>query len=149
MKTKSTKSKTQEIVINACYGGFSLSYEGVMLYAKLAGFKLYAFTNAMDKEGHLDFSHFVPYDGGTKEWMVHYSKKPLNTDGTYVDNAYFSDRDIPRDDKNLITTVKQLGEKANGSCAKLKVIEIPAGVKWEIEEYDGNEHVSESHERWS
>jgi hypothetical protein len=151
MKTKSTKSasKTQEIVINDCYGGFSLSHKGVMLYAKLAGFKLYAFTDTRGKDGHLDFKHFVPCAGNKHDWMVHYSKKPLKKDGTYVEDSYFHARDIPRDDKNLISVVKQLGKKADGDCAKLKIVKIPVGVKWEISEYDGIEHVAESHERWS
>jgi hypothetical protein len=31
-----------KIVINDCYGGFGLSYEGVMRYAELKGIKLYS-----------------------------------------------------------------------------------------------------------
>ena len=31
----------------------------------------------------------------------------------------------------------------------LKVVEIPDDVEWEIEEYDGNEWVSEVHRCWS
>lgn len=34
---------TKKVVYNTCYGGFSLSYKAVMLYAKLNNINLYAF----------------------------------------------------------------------------------------------------------
>lgn len=39
--------------------------------------------------------------------------------------------------------------KADGKCAELKIIEIPDDIEWEIEEYDGWEHVAEKHRVWS
>lgn len=57
-------------------------------------------------------------------------------------------RDIPRDDKHLVQIVKKMGKQANGSYADLKIVEIPADIKWHIEEYDGNEHVAEDHRAW-
>ena len=42
----------------------------------------------------------------------------------------------------LVRCVETLGVEANGACADLKVIKIPAGVEWEVEEYDGNEWVA-------
>jgi len=53
-----------------------------------------------------------------------------------------------RSDLKLVECVEKLGEKANGECAKLKVIEVPDEVKYEIEEYDGREHVAECHSTW-
>lgn len=49
----------------------------------------------------------------------------------------------------LVRVVEELGAKANGRFAKLKVVEIPDDVEWEIAEYDGNEHVAEKHRTWS
>ena len=60
-----------------------------------------------------------------------------------------SDHDIPRDDKDLVEIVESLGSLANGSCAELSVIEIPAGVNWYVEEYDGMERIAERHRTWS
>jgi hypothetical protein len=60
----------------------------------------------------------------------------------------FYDRDIPRDDAALILVVEELGDAANGLCADLKIVEIPDGVNWYIEEYDGLEHVAERHRTW-
>ena len=41
-----------------------------------------------------------------------------------------------------------MGEKANGTFAKLQLVEIPDGVGWQVEEYDGMEWVSEKHRTW-
>lgn len=60
-----------------------------------------------------------------------------------------SDRNIARDDKDLIEIVESLGSLANGSCAELKVVEIPDGIEWSVHEYDGNEWVAEAHRTWS
>lgn len=58
--------------------------------------------------------------------------------------------DIPRDDARLVACVEFLGSAvASGEFAKLKVVEVPAGVSWHIEEYDGWEHIAEDHEIWS
>jgi hypothetical protein len=138
----------QRIVINNCFGGFSLSHEGVMAYAKRKGIKLYPFVEKR-VNGHMDFNNFESYDGQHDIVCIHYSTKPLPKNGKYSEEGYFRDRDIKRDDPDLIAVVKKLGKKANGICADLKVVEIPDGVKWEIDEYDGNEHVQEECRKWS
>jgi hypothetical protein len=93
----------QYIVINDCYGGFSLSDRGILEYKKLAG----------------------------------------------ITDPSFYDRDIPRDDPYLIKVVRELGMGANGSCANLKIVEVPGDVKWIVQEYDGAEWIAEEHRTWS
>jgi hypothetical protein len=61
----------------------------------------------------------------------------------------FSLFDFPRNDPTLIRVVKELGERANGNYSKLKIIEIPLDVDWEIQDYDGIEWVAEKHRTWS
>jgi len=56
--------------------------------------------------------------------------------------------DIKRDDPKLVECVEKLKNKANGSCAELEVVEIPDGVVWEIDEYDGVETIREKHRSW-
>ena len=56
--------------------------------------------------------------------------------------------EIARDDYDLVYIVETLGEKANTSYSMLKVVEIPAEVEWQIEEYDGSEHIAEHHRTW-
>lgn len=134
-----------KIVINARFGGFSLSYEGVMLYAKLKGIKLYAFHNPDIKDWH----KYERWDGeGEIPFCVHYNKLPKWSGKDHEKNC-FSDRDIERDDPALIEVVEKLGDKASGKCAELKIVEIPDGTDWVIDEYDGNEHIDEVHKSWS
>jgi hypothetical protein len=60
-----------------------------------------------------------------------------------------SEYEIPRNDPALVQVVEEMGARANGRCAELKVVEIPDGVQWTISEYDGNEHIAEVHRTWS
>lgn len=53
-----------------------------------------------------------------------------------------------RDNPILVRVVEELKEEANGPCANLKIVGIPNNVKWQIEEYDGNECVAELHRTW-
>ena len=53
-----------------------------------------------------------------------------------------------RTDLKLIECIETLGKKANGSCASLKVIDIPDDVNWTISEYDGRETIEEVHRVW-
>jgi hypothetical protein len=57
--------------------------------------------------------------------------------------------DIPRECPVLVALVEEYGASINGAFSALKVVEIPDGVNWYIEEYDGLEHISERHRTWS
>lgn len=61
----------------------------------------------------------------------------------------FHDREIERYDPLLVEIVEQLGDKANGKCAELAIVEVPDGIKWLLEEYDGKEWIAEVHRTWS
>lgn len=137
----------KKIVVNKCFGGFGLSHKAIMRYAEIKGFKLYPFVEERDANGNLNFDKYKPYIEGEKAFFIHYSKKPLKN-GKDVENAYFSDRDIPRNDVTLVQIVKELGVDANGDFAKLEITEIPDDVNWEIDEYDGLETIHEKHRSW-
>ena len=140
----------KEVIINNCFGGFSLSHEGVMEYAKTKGIKLYPFIDKRNPDGSLqsyESKAFEPYTNQTDTWMIYYTTKPLKN-GKYDEDAWFSERDIDRDDPDLIKTVRKLRKKANGSCAELKIIKIPSDVEYEIDEYDGLESIHEKHRSW-
>ena len=71
-----------------------------------------------------------------------YKELQLEWDGFGYD--FRDDRSNPK----LVEVVEKLGKKASGSLANLKVVEIPDNAEWEIEEYDGQEWVSEKHRTW-
>jgi hypothetical protein len=66
---------------------------------------------------------------------------------TWDDYGYEFNHD--RTNPKLIECVEKLGDKrASGKYACLKVVEIPDGVDWEINDYDGCETVHEKHRIW-
>lgn len=77
------------------------------------------------------------------------SEKAYKYLGIPWDGYGFAYRDEEnRTDPYLVKCIETLGDDASGACAELKVVDIPDDVKWEIEEYDGLEWVSEEHRSW-
>lgn len=69
---------------------------------------------------------------------------------TEADRAAWYDRDIARDDPVLIQVLERLGaNECSGKYAALRIVEVPDGVKWTVEEYDGKEWVAEVHRTWA
>jgi len=142
-----------KIVINRCYGGYGLSHKAVIEYAKLVDIKLYAYISDGEITASSDKNKYRLFVGGKRDgWaVIHYVKRKLK-DGEDIDdvgdNDYFSEGDIPRNDLYLVKVVEELGVKANGNYAKLKIVEIPDNVEWQIEKYDGMEWVAEKHRKW-
>jgi hypothetical protein len=147
------KDNLREIIVNKCYGGFSLSSLAVKRYAEIKGFKIYPYAIDHDySKGYKIVKYtlrLLKWDLANKESCVHYVKKLVTTyEELNKDNNYFYDRDIARDDLILVQVVKEMKDKANGSYAKLEITKIPSDIEWHIEEYDGMEHVAENHRTW-
>jgi hypothetical protein len=58
-----------------------------------------------------------------------------------VDDQRFFVYTIQRHDPVLIEVIKELGNKANGSCAELQIISIPKHAGYSLDEYDGMETI--------
>lgn len=112
-----------KIVINSDYGGFSLSDEAILEYGKRKGLNLIKDENT--------------------NWRTSIFYKE-----SVAKENYFDEREIPRNDVDLIAAIEALGASANGFCANLKIVEIPEDVNWRIEENDGLEWVAEKHRTW-
>jgi hypothetical protein len=143
-----------KLVINKCYGGFSLSLEAIRAYAKAKGETLYFYHRTKYKhEGGVDECERMDEVGDITDSFMTYKLlddvgKRVGGDALYQ-ARWLHDRDISRDDKDLVGVVEELGsERASGKFAQLEIVEIPDGANWELEEYDGIEWVSESHQRW-
>ena len=143
-----------KVVINDCYGGFSLSPEGEQAYLERKGETPFFYVNRrFDEGGRVDFDKMERWRPDMEGFVVVYTY--LEDLGDFPDNKheresarYFSAREIERNDPDLVAVVEELGEKADGRHAKLKVVEIPDDVEWEIDEYDGLEHIAETHRVW-
>ena len=140
----------KEIVINACYGGFSLSKEAESELAKLQGKQVfwymqtkYEHTGGINEYQRVDIHH-----KGHFYYSLSRDLGETINDIPDGEDVWFPSREIARDNVNLIAIVKKLGSRADGSCAKLKIVKIPDDVKWVIDEYDGYESVEEDHRSW-
>lgn len=154
-----------KIVVNKCFGGFSLSALAVKRLAELNGKPCYFFKKeyknnkscnvpvSIDecKKNLFFFAYTVPdpdeYTALTKEWhqMTDEEKTEHNRKYDEINLTAIPDDRI---DAKLIQVVEELGEAANGNCAELEIIEIPDDVDWQIDEYDGLESVHEKHRVW-
>lgn len=105
-----------KVVINRCYGGFSLSREAVLRAREISG--------------------NPKWGGATIKGDVH--------DGGYIcdsDFGYTDHENIPRHDPVLVQVVEELGtEAASGMCARLMVKETYSPA-YRIDEYDGMERI--------
>lgn len=138
-----------KIVINKCFGGFSLSDEAIDMYLTLKGRKYYKYERETKGEQNLMGSLFLFCP---KDDCFRLEKEFLEKDGNWKNfnelNLCFRNQDIPRNDPDLVKVVNKLKSKANGRFAELKVVTIPDDVKWEITEYDGLESIEEIHRSW-
>jgi len=66
----------------------------------------------------------------------------------YTSESEFRKEELRRDDRDLVTAVEEMQEKAGGNWSELKIVEVPDDVEWEIQEYDGWEWVAEKHRTW-
>ena len=134
--------KMTKVVINDCYGGFGLSHGATMEYGKRKGLDLVPYEPAKKEDGHWSVVEYTPLTS-EKPWMILYRI------GRDPEGPVFSSSGIPRDDPDLIDLVETWGYKADGDHARLRIVEVPDGIAWEIGEYDGNEWVAEKHQTWS
>ncbi len=121
-----------KVVINVCFGGFSLSDEAMELYLNKKGIKFV--KSSPDKYSTVYANK--PYVNGFEEFID-------------PDIEFYYSRVIDRNDPILIEVVQEMGKKANGAHADLKIVDIPDDVDWEIHDYDGNETVREKSRSWS
>lgn len=127
-----------KIVINRCQGGFGLSHKAIMRYAELQGIKLYWKIDEIRKKAYKEKA--TPDNPSV---VVDYYTTP-----EFKKGSYFSEYEIERDDINLIKVIEELKEKANGMHAKLKIVEVPDVINWELEERNGMECIAEIHRTW-
>lgn len=144
-----------KVVINRCFGGFSISEKAARHMAaagskqaqaevarheaELAAFRAYRDDGVKPTGDERDFRT------GMWDISIKYNKVPDFHGYGYGDGF---EGGYDRADPLLVAAVEALGAEANGQHASLSVVEIPDGVNWHIDEYDGSEHVAEDHRTW-
>lgn len=114
----------RQVVVNNCHGGFSISRDAELLYLERARIEYVL----QDRDSRND----------TERWGQ----------AIMINDQEWNSRMLPRDDVVLVSVLQELGKLAWGDHAELKIVEIPAAVEWEINEYDGREWVAQAHQRW-
>lgn len=89
-----------------------------------------------------------PNDYNSKKKWHSMTMDEKTADNKKWEAIYINNSPNNRSDPALIQAVEELGDAANGDYAELKIVEIPDGVEYTIEEYDGLEHVAEKHRTW-
>ena len=149
-----------KVAINNCYGGFSLSPLAIERIATLNGRGCYFFKQAATEpyvpitieeaaETFIFWAFDVP-NPNDFVWLDSLERTPEENaanDEWYKVHSLDS-RPENRADPILIQVIEELGKKANGTFAKLKVVKIPDGIEYEIDEYDGIESIHETHRSW-
>ena len=113
-----------KIILNKWYGGFDVSKEAYMLYAKKKGLTLYLYTSNFGgskkciykkTNDEILFKNYFTKDLGDN---IEISNADYKKYCLYLDDTY-------RKDTTLIEVVEELGDKASGRFGNLKVVEIP------------------------
>lgn len=137
-----------KIAINRCYGGFSLSHKAIEMLMKRKGLGCYRYKQT--KFSYYDgVNEYTRLDGDESASFVHYSTADLGKKIEKIPNEnYWYYGNLERTDRDLISVIEKLGDEASGEFGSVKVIEIPDGVDWEIDDYDGVESIHEKHSVW-
>lgn len=120
----------KKVVINSCYGKFSLSEKAFSEYLKRKRAKCVSPAN------EFGWTKFTENLISGKNYISHYD---------YVSPSNLTTREDP----DLIEIIENLGEESFGMFASLKIVEIPDDVKYEITEFDGLETIREKCRTWS
>lgn len=126
-----------KVVINKCYGGYGLS-KRALLELHRRGSAAVAAVSPKNYFGRDRNDEYVAMRMRERDLVV--------VDGKII---VYNDDDSARSDKILVEVVEELGAAANGDCADLGIVEIPDGICFEIEDYDGRERINETHRSWS
>lgn len=123
----------QQVVYNTCFGGFGV-HESVVKWVR---------ENKSELLERYD-SKYV------KEIADSTISGEMFSDGSGPkrgNELHISPRELSRDNELLADIVSErttYGGRYNGDHASLQVAEVPDGVSWTINEYDGRETVQES-----
>ena len=123
----------QRVVYNSKFGGFGVHDDAVMWVRenKDALSDEYTETDIMEFVNATIAGEYYSDGSGPKHQYRNYTS------------------DISRDNEllaDVVTNETDYDGQINGSHANLSVAEVPDGVEWEIDEYDGNETVREKAE---
>ena len=136
-----------KVILNKCYGGFGVSQEAYELYAKKKGIEIFSYK----LECRNDKPIYRKTDMGSSIFTITFTKDFGDCVELSDDNSEKYILELcsnHREDPVLIEVVEELGKKANGPFGELVVVDIPDGMEYEIDEYDGVETLHQKVKKW-
>ena len=141
-----------KIVINTRHGGFGLSAKAIHRLACRKHKPCYFFTFRC-KDGRFCY---IPFNDGyptstypvATRWAAFTVTDPDNPEHRREEIS-LNEHLLERSDPDLVAVVEEMGKEANGEMAELKVVDIPSGVDYIIQEECGAEWIAERHRIWS
>lgn len=125
-----------KVAINSCFGGFNLSEKAHERLIELG----WTVTTYGEDHKYVDpTADLVDSSSSSYPSFGGFSK--------YHGTSKYSQTEF-RTHPQVIQVIEEMGKEASGSCANLRIIEIPDDIEWEITEYDGFERIEEVHRKW-
>ena len=133
-----------KVVYNACFGGFGLSREAIQRYWEIKGQQIWIEDDKecpalglftvwlVPPEERLEVKSNEEFYAMTTEEKIAYNK--ACSEQTWYPNG------VDRHDPALVQVVEELGDKANGDYAELRIAEVSGPYR--IDEYDGSESIA-------
>ena len=141
-----------KVILNKCYGGFGCSDACYRLYAQKKGIEVYPYKlyAVREKNEGCVYRKVAAEDclGGSEIYFKKDFGDSFNDKEVYAWDEHVYLDTSHREDPVLVECIEELGEKANGRYAKLQVVEIPDGMDYVIDEYDGVETLHENVRCW-
>lgn len=137
-----------KVIINACYGCYSLSDECKKALAAKKGHTAYEYTCYRDR-----FCRYKPeVNKFFKVFLLDIDQEEVSHEeaSKHKFKSLFKDGE-ERTDLDLISLIEENGsEWASGEDASLKIVEIPDDIEWFIEDDDGDgdEWITEVPRTW-
>lgn len=149
----------QKVIINKCFGGYGFDPFTVQKYADAKGVQLYWYKRDynVDVDALKEYMVKTPFETIMKDDSLRMGYAALTRDvgDTYIrdwknENALADEFGIKNDDSSrtdpvLIGIIEKYGDANAHGCHAPTVVEVPDGVEWMIEEYDGFETLHEKH----
>ena len=130
-----------KVVYNAKFGGFNLSQEACKRYWELQGKEVWIEQDKRFKSFDMFTVWLVPpeeRDVKPEPWYSAPIEERIAYNKKHSEQTWYYDN-VARHDPILVQVVEELGDKANGSYAKLAIEEVSGPYR--IDEYDGSESV--------
>lgn len=154
----------KKIAVNKCHGGYSFSLKAHKMYADIIWKPIYFFTKVYNEnwisyievdencKDNFVWCYSVPLDKVLEIHEEQSNWRNLTDEQKKESNKKYSDAsydlsDLPRDDEIIIKIIETLWDEASSRFSKIKIVEIPDDIEWEISEYDWYETLCEKHRK--